>query len=151
MLGLHLEGLALILPGFALRWVMTKRWNPKKPNAKVVKAIVMTLTCLIIGLGIAYSFLGDWIAWGIHTICGMNGALAIGVPLACVILTAGVVFFDVTHDRTADKGAQTAAMLAPTMLALVVAGTIGASTHHAVKGSYDTVHNTIIKMSGHGR
>lgn len=150
-MGLHLEGLALILPGLALRWVLTKRVNPKKPNAKIAKAFIMTGTCLVIGLGIAYSFLGDWIAWAIHSVAGMSSALTIGIPLACVIATVGVVFADVTHDKTADKGAQTAAMLAPTMLALVVAGSIHASTHQAVKGSYDTVHNEIVKLGGHGR
>jgi hypothetical protein len=149
-MGLHLEGLALVLPALALRWVLNTRVNPKKPGMKVAKSIVMTLTCLICGLGIAYSFVGDLIAWGIHAVSGMSDALAIGIPLMCVIVTAGVVIADITHDKNADRGAQTAAMLAPTMLALVIAGSIGASTHQAVKGSYDTVHNAVVKMGGHG-
>lgn len=147
-MGLHLEGLALVLPALALRWVLNTRINPKKPNAKMVKAFLMTATCLICGLGIAYSFVGDFISWGVHAIAGMNTALAVGIPLALVIVTAGVVIADITHDRNADKGAQTAAMLAPTMLALVVAGSIGASTHSAVKSSYDVVHTQIAHMSG---
>jgi cytochrome c oxidase subunit IV len=147
-MGLHLEGLALVLPALALRWVLNTRVNPKKPNAKMVKSILMTITCLICGLGIAYSLIGDMISWSIHAITGMNGALAIGIPLTLVIVTAGVVIADVTHDKNADRGAQMAAMLAPTMLALVIAGSIGASTHSAVQSSYDVVHAQIAHMSG---
>lgn len=144
---LHLEGLALVLPGLALRWVLNKRFNPKG-NGKKHVAIAVVAVCLIVGLGIAYSFVGDWLAAAIRGLAGTSSALTVGVPLACVIATAGVVIGDVMYDRTADKGAQFAAMLAPTMLVLVIAGTVGASGGNAVRGSYDTIHATVVKMSG---
>ena len=145
---LHLEGFSLILPAVALQWLIRKRVNPKKSGAKTFKALLMTATCLIGGLGVAYSFVGDLLASCVHWITGMSSALAIGVPFALVIVTAGVVAADVANDRNADKGAQIAAWLAPTMLVLVIAGTIGATGGDIARGSYTTVHHIVVQLSG---
>lgn len=145
---LHLEGFALMLPALALRWVINKRVNPRGKAATAVSVIVM-LVSLIAGLGMAYTFLGDFLAWGVDWVSGVSTALKIGIPLALTIAAVGVAIADIAFDRRADNAAQFSAILAPTMLALVVAGSIGASGGNAVHETYQRLHTQVVKMGGH--
>jgi hypothetical protein len=137
-----------MLPALALRYVINKRVNPRGKGQTAVSILVM-LVSLIAGLGMAYTFLGDFLAWGIDWVSGMSTALQIGIPLALTIVAVGVALADIAFDRRADNAAQFSAILAPTMLALVVAGSIGATGGNAVHDTYQRLHTQVVKMGGH--
>lgn len=145
---LHLEGFAVMLPALALRWVINKRVNPRGKGAMAVSIIVMAVS-VIAGLGMAYTFLGDLIAWGIGWGEHFSPALKVGLPLALTIAAAGVAVADIAFDRRADNGAQMSAIIAPTLLLLVVAGSIGHAGGSAVHNSYQQVRTQVAKIGGH--
>lgn len=144
---LHLEGLAVMLPALALRWVINKRVNMSGKGAGVVSVIVMIVS-VIAGLGMAFTFLGDILASAINWVSGADNALKIGIPLAVTIAAVGVAIADIAFDRRADNGAQYAAILAPTMLFLVVAGSLGHTGGGAVHDGYKEVRAAVVKMGG---
>lgn len=145
----NLDGFAVMLPALALLWVVNKRANPGGKGKTVVNIIKMLLAGAA-GCGMVYTFLGSAVAVVIGWVSGMSPALKIGIPLALVIIAAGVAICDIAFDRQADKGAQTAAVLAPTLLALVIAGSLGHSGRTAVHDTYQQLHAQVTKMGGRG-
>ena len=95
-----------------------------------------------------YTFLGSWLAAVIGWVSGISPALKIGVPLALVFVALGIAILDIAFDKQADKGAQMAAIVAPTLLALVVAGSLGLSGRNAVHDTYQQLHIQVAKMGG---
>lgn len=146
---LHLEGFAVMLPALALRWVINKRVNLRGKGQTAVSVLVMVVS-VIAGLGMAYTFLGDLIAWGIGGVSSFAPALKVGIPLALTIAAAGVAIADIACDRRADNAAQISAILAPTLLALVIAGSIGSSGSSVVHNGYQQVRTQVAKMGGNG-
>lgn len=143
----NLDGFAVMLPALALLWVANGRANPKGKGQTAVNVIKMLLAAAA-GCGMVYTFLGTWLAAIVGWISSMSPALKVGVPLALVIIAAGIAILDIAFDKRADKGAQMAAMMAPTLLALVIAGSLGLSGKNAVHDTYQQLHSQVVKMGG---
>lgn len=143
----NLDGFAVMLPALALLWVANKRANPRGRGQTAVNIIKMILAGAA-GCGMVYTFLGSWLAAAIGWVSGISPALKIGVPLALVFVAAGIAILDIAFDKQADKGAQMAAIVAPTLLALVVAGSLGLSGRNAVHDTYQQLHVQVAKMGG---
>ena len=143
----NLDGFAVMLPALALLWVANKKANPRGKGQTAVNVIKMILAAAA-GCGMVYTFLGSWLAAAIGWVSSMSPALKVGVPLALVFVAAGIAILDIAFDRQADKGAQMAAIMAPTLLALVVAGSLGLSGKNAVHDTYQQLHSQVVKMGG---
>lgn len=144
----NLDGFAVMLPALALLWVINKRANPRGGGQKAVNIIKMGLA-FVAGCGMVYTFLGTGLAGLIRWVSGISPGLRDGLPLALVFILAGAAILDIAFDKRADKGAQFCAMLAPTILVLVVAGAIGSSGGHAVHTTYQEARAQIVKIGGH--
>lgn len=130
-------GWLVALPTLAALYVINKRVNPRN-RGRVVVAVITMLVSFGAGCGLAYTFAGQWIAtfvsW-VGTALGHfagNGA-AQGVSIALTVLLVGVAVADIAFDRTADRGAQFAAIIVPTLLLLVVGGALHKTGGDAVK------------------
>jgi hypothetical protein len=143
----NLDGFAVMLPALALLWAVNKKGNARGKSQTVINVAKMFLA-LAAGCGMVYTFLGSGLAAGIGWVSGMSPALKVGVPLALVLAAGGLAILDIAIDRTADKGAQVAAILTPTFLALVVAGSLGLSGGNAVHDAYQQLHAQVVKIGG---
>ncbi|REF00340.1 hypothetical protein [Thermomonospora umbrina] len=130
-------GWLVLLPAAGLLFVINKRVNPKGRGRDAVAVLTM-LVAVIAGCGLAATFLGQWfaalISWSGNTMSNVTGegGFATGLAIAVAIILVGVAVADIAFDRVADNGAQMAAVLFPTVLALVVGGSMGATGGDAV-------------------
>ena len=145
----NFDGFAVMLPALALLWVINKRGNVRGKTQTAINIIKMVLAFLA-GCGMVYTFLGSWLASVVGWVSHMSPGLQIGVPLALVFIAGGAAILDIACDKQADKGAQFCAIIAPTLLALVVAGSLGHTGGSAVHTTYQQVHTQLAKMGGRG-
>jgi hypothetical protein len=148
-------GFIVALPCMAVLYVLNKRIKGKQ-KGKQPKAIVSIFTLLVafaVGCGLAYSFAGRWFAdlvsFGGRFISSISHThLTNAIALALTLLAILWASADVLYDRKADKGAQIAVVLLPTLLALVVGGQLGASGGNAVQTSFDQLFSLVGQMGG---
>lgn len=124
-------GWLVLLSASALLFVINKRVNVRGGGriGDIISVVTM-LVAIIAGCGFAYTVLGRLFAGlvnGIGSVAakfGGSGA-ALGVSIATMIILVGIAVCDILCDRKADGGAQIAAYLFPTVLALVIGGSMG--------------------------
>lgn len=131
-------GWLVALPTLAALYVINKRVNPRN-RGRIIVAVITMLVAAAAGCGLAYTFAGDWTAGAISWVGGFfhNNDTAAGLNIALVVLFGGIAVADIAFDRTADKGAQFAAIIMPTLLALVIGGSLGKTGGDAVKATRD--------------
>lgn len=129
-------GFALALPALGLLCVINRRLKVKGKMLKTLVALVTMVTAFAVGCGIAFTFVGQWIARFVSWLQSVTG-LGQGLAGFLIVVAVGVALADVLSDRKADKGAQAAAVLVPTLLLLVAGGFLGDTGGGAVSSSYD--------------
>lgn len=146
-------GWVVLLPTAAVWWVVNKKVNPRGRGASTVSIITMLLAA-IAGCGLAYTFAGRWIAafvsWFGRMLASLTGegGIAAGVAIAVTVALLLFAIADIAYDRRADKGAQFSAFLMPTMLALVIGGTLGQTGGGAVSSVTSQVAAFVSQMGG---
>jgi hypothetical protein len=144
----NLAGFAVMLPALGALWAFNKKGNARGKLQTVINWLKMGLA-FVAGCGMAFTFLGSGLAAVIGWVSGLSPALKVGIPLALVLAAGLLALLDIAFDKQADKGAQIAAAITPTLLALVIAGAIGVSGGHAVHTTYNQMHAQFVKMGGH--
>lgn len=146
-------GWLVLLPAAGLLFVINKRVNPRGKGRDTVAVLTM-LVAAIAGCGLAATFLGrlfaaliTWVGSMLSNITG-EGGFATGLAIAVGILLVGIAVADIAFDRQADSGAQMAAILFPTVLALVVGGTMGATGGDAVQAVQAEMASFITQLGG---
>lgn len=146
-------GWVVLLPTCAVWWVVNKKVNPRGRGASTVSIVTMILAA-IAGCGLAYTFVGRWVAtavaWVGRMLANLTGETGIAAGVA-IAITIGLLLFaaaDIAYDKRADKGAQFSAFLMPTMLALVAGGTLGATGGDAVSQITANVSAFFTQMGG---
>jgi hypothetical protein len=132
-------GWLVALPTVAALFVINKRVNPRN-RGRVVVAVITMLVSFGAGCGLAYTFVGQWTATFVSWLGSMLSHFAgsgagEGLSIALTILFVGIAVADIAFDRTADKGAQFAAIVVPTLLLLVVGGALHKTGGDAVKAT----------------
>jgi hypothetical protein len=131
-------GWVVLLPTAAVWWVVNKRVNPHGKGASAVSVIAMLLAA-VAGCGLAYTFAGRWLAAGVawfgRFLANLTGeaGIASGIAIAVTLLVVFIAVADIAYDKKADRGAQMSAFLMPTLLALVIGGSLGATGGGAVQ------------------
>jgi hypothetical protein len=134
-------------------WVVNKKVNPRGRGASTVSIITMLLAA-VAGCGLAYTFAGRWVAavvsWVGRILANITGegGVAAGVAIAVTLALLGFAIADIAYDRRADKGAQFSAFLMPTMLALVIGGTLGQTGGGAVSSVTSQVAAFVSQIGG---
>ncbi|TDD97680.1 hypothetical protein [Actinomadura rubrisoli] len=130
-------GWVVLLAGLATLYVFNKRVNSQR-NAKAVAVITMLLAATA-GCGLAHTVVGKGVAGSVSFV-GKGAAdladepdLVLAVSVAVTIIMVGIAVADISFDKQADKGAQFAAVVMPTLLALVIGGSLGKTGGDAVE------------------
>lgn len=144
-------GWVVLLPALALLHVFNKRVNPRK-GQNAVSVITMGLA-IVAGCGLAYTFAGQWIAgfvsWVGSLLSNLSGQnVALGVSIGITLLLVGIAVADIAFDKRADKGAQIAAVLFPTLVALVIGGSMGKTGGDAIKTVNTQMASFVTKAGG---
>lgn len=146
-------GWVVLLPALALWRVVNKRANPKGKAKKNVSVLVMVIAAAA-GVGLAYTVLGEWlgalIGWMGSSLENVTHSpeARIGVAVALVVLAVGTAVLDIAFDRNADRPAQYAALFMPTLLLLVIGGSMGKSGGDAVHASYGKLASIVHQIGG---
>lgn len=146
-------GWVVLLPTAVVWWVVNKRVNPHGRGASAVSVITMLLAA-IAGCGLAYTFAGRWIAaaigWFGNLLANLTGeaGIAAGFAIAVTLFTLLVAVADIAYDKKADRGAQFAAFFMPTLLALVIGGSLGATGGGAVQEVTTNVSTFMSQIGG---
>lgn len=146
-------GWVVLLPTAAVWWVVNKKVNPRGRSASAVSIITMLLAATA-GCGLAYTFAGRWIAafvaWVGRFLANLTGeaGIASGVAIAVTLLVLLVAVADIAYDKRADKGAQFSAFLMPTLVALVIGGSLGATGGGAVQEVTNNVASFMSQIGG---
>ena len=146
-------GWVVLLPTAVVWWVVNKRVNPNGRGAKAVSILTMVLAA-IAGCGLAYTFAGRWIAAGIdwfgHLLANLTGeaSIAAGFAIAVTLFALLVAVADIAYDKKADRGAQFAAFVMPTLLALVIGGSLGQTGGGAVQEVTTNVSSFMSQIGG---
>jgi lysylphosphatidylglycerol synthetase-like protein (DUF2156 family) len=131
-------GWVVLLPTAAVWWVVHKKVNPRGRGASSVSILTMLLAA-VAGCGLAYTFAGRWVAafvaWVGQVLANITGesGIASGAAVAVTLLVFLFAVADIAYDRRADRGAQFSAFLMPTLLALVIGGSLGETGGGAVQ------------------
>jgi energy-converting hydrogenase Eha subunit A len=149
-------GIVVALPATALLLVLNKKFKgkPKNKHFKISISLAILLVSFVLGCGIAYCFLGHWIAAILSFLAGILSAIfhqheiAVAVPFALAILAIGWATADIAFDRKADKGAQISLIILPVLLCLMIGGQFGASGSNAVSVTFDQAFHLIGQMGG---
>ncbi|TYK45123.1 hypothetical protein [Actinomadura decatromicini] len=148
-------GWVVLLPTAAVWWVINRKVSPKRPGLATMVSIATMALAWIAGCGLAYTFAGRWIAtivssWaggGLARITGEPGIRA-GFVIAVTLLAVLIAVVDIAQDRRADGGAQFSAFFMPTLLALVVGGTLGETGGGAVQSVTSQVAMLVSQIGG---
>lgn len=148
------QGWIVALPALAVLYVINKRIKGKLNKGRDTVAVITMLVAVIVGCGLAFTFVGKLLAGFVsgcgHLLNSMTGEnIGIAVPIALTLVWAGIAIADIAVDRQADKGAQWAAALMPTLLALVIGGTMGVSGSSAVSQVNTRVASFVTTNFGH--
>jgi hypothetical protein len=144
-------GWTVLLPALAVLHVFNKRVNPRKGQNAV--AVITMLLAIVAGCGLAYTFAGQWLAGFVSWLGSLLSNLfgqnaAIGLSIGLTLLLVGVAVCDIAFDKRADKGAQIAAVLFPTLVALVIGGSMGKTGGDAVKTVNTQMASFVTKAGG---
>lgn len=145
-------GWIVLLPALAVLYVFNRRVNPKKVGKKAVAVMTMGLA-VVAGCGLTFTFAGQWLAafvsWVGSACSNLSGQdVALGVSIAVTVLMVGIVAADIAFDKKADKGAQMAGILFPTLVALVIGGSMGKTGGDAVKTVNTQMASFVTKAGG---
>lgn len=147
-------GWAVLLPGLAALFVFNKKVNPKRRGQNLV-AILTVAIAVIAGCGLALTFGGQWVAgivgWigsMLASLTGVGHWMEVGVSIAVTGLMVLWVWADVSFDKTADKGAQFAALVMPTLVFLVAGGLMGQKGGAAVETVTSQVASFMVQLGG---
>ena len=130
-------GWVVLLPTAAVWWVVNKKVNPHGKSASAVSILTMLLAA-VAGCGLAYTFAGRWIAtviaWFGRLLANLTGeaSIATGLAIAVTLFALLAAVADIAYDKKADRGAQFAAFVMPTLVALVIGGSLGQTGGGAV-------------------
>lgn len=145
-------GWLVALPTLAALYVINKRIKGKvrKPTLQDIVAVATMAVAALAGCGLVFTFFGDWTAGLVGWIAGFfhDRYASVGVALALVVIFVGIAVADIAFDRQADKGAQFAAIIMPTLLVLVIGGSLGNNGGGAVKSTRDQVANVMLQWAG---
>lgn len=145
-------GWLVLLSTSAVWWVTNKKVNPRR-GAHIVSIITMLLAA-IAGCGLAFTVLGRWLAtvvsWAGRTLASIFGepGIASGFAIGLTLLVLLFAVADIAYDRVADKGAQFAAFFTPTLLALVIGGSLGSTGGAAVESVTSQVASFMTQLGG---
>lgn len=146
-------GWVVLLPTAVVWWVVHKRVNPRGKGGTAVSVITMLLAA-IAGCGFVYTFGARWVATGIawfgKILASTTGeaGIATGFAIAVSLFALLVAVADIAYDKKADRGAQFAAFMMPTLLALVAGGQLGATGGDAVAQVAANVQAFFTQMGG---
>lgn len=132
------------------KWVKGKGGK----RGKKVIALVTMFFAAACGCGFAYTVLGRWgagfLSWATGTVAGWFGepAVATALHIGLVALLVLCAAADIAYDRKADKGAQVAAVMLPTLLYLVIGGAMGQHGGEAVRMVNTEVASVITQLGG---
>ena len=112
-----------------------------------ILAIVMIALSFIAGCGMAYTFLGTWYAALVGLLAKIP-AVGAAIPLMLFFSLAVTLVVDVWQDREADRAAQIAAVLMPTTIFTILAGTIGQAGDQAVPAVMNYTSNFLTSLGG---
>jgi hypothetical protein len=146
-------GWLVLLPALGLLYVINKKVNPRGRGRDAVAVITMVVAA-VAGCGLAATFLGrlfaaliGWVGSMLSNMTGEAG-FATGLAIAIGILLVGIAVADIAFDRAADSGAQMSAVLFPTVVALVIGGTMGATGGDAVNAVQTEVASFLTQLGG---
>lgn len=127
-------GWLVALPTLALLYLFNKKVNPRGKGQTAVSVLTM-LIAFCAGCGLAYTFIGNWFAALVALVQKISGDgnVQLGIALGVAVLLVGTAVFDIAFDRVADMPAQMAALLMPTVLLLVIGGSLGQTGGAAVE------------------
>ena len=144
-------GWLIALPFLVALRVINKRFKGKG-QAKTAVSVVTMSVAFIAGCGLAFTFAGEWFAaalsFGARVAGKVSPDLGAAIPIAATVLAVLVAVADLAYDRKADRGAQIAAVLMPTLLALVVGGSMGATGGEAVRTVNSSVTSFMSQLGG---
>lgn len=147
-------GWIVLLPTAAVWWVVNKKVNPRRPGLATAVSVITMVLAWVAGCGLAYTFLGrfiaaglSWLGSGIASITGEPGFRA-GFVIAVTLITLLIAVIDVAQDRRADGSAQFSAFFMPTLLALVIGGSLGATGGSAVQQVTTNVSTLMAQIGG---
>lgn len=141
-----MAGWGLLIPALAVLYVLNKRVNPRKGQSAV--AIATMTFAFLAGCGLAFTFLGQWLAALVGLPGRFSQEIGIGFAVGVTLLMAGIMVADISCDKRADKGAQFAAIVTPTLLALVVGGFLGQTGGGAVRTVNSEVSSVMAQIGG---
>lgn len=147
-------GWVVLLPTVALWWLVAKKINPRRPMLAMVVQVTTMVLAWVAGCGLAFTFVGRFIASAVSAFGGflasITGEAGVrpGIIIAVTLVTLGIAVIDVAQDRRADGGAQFSAFVMPTLLALAVGGTLGATGGSAVQQVTTHVSTLVAQIGG---
>jgi hypothetical protein len=146
-------GWLVALPCLAVLFVLNKKGGGfRKPQLRTAVQILKMLAAAGAGCGFVITFVGAWTAGGISSFEGLfnDWHVALGISVALVIVAGGIALLDIAADRVADRPAQYMAMLLPTLLALVVGGSLGKTGGDAVHEARNRLSSVVMTIGGGG-
>lgn len=142
-----MAGWGLLIPALAVLYVFNKRVNPRKGQNAVAIATMVIAT--VAGCGLAYTFLGEWIAALIGLPASWFGnQVGVGITVGVTLLALLIAVADIAFDKRADKAAQFAAVLMPTLLLLVAGGVMGQTGGNAVRTVHSEMSSVMAQIGG---
>jgi tellurite resistance protein TehA-like permease len=146
-------GFVVALPALAALWVLMSRKLKKLKSKKGFPVLIMAVA-LAAGVGLCFTFVGSGIAAGVALLVKLASSftsadLSWAGPLAITLLFLGWAIGDIASDRKADKGAVFSALILPTLLVLVVGGSLGAVGGNAVQETFTQL-QALVAHLGHG-
>lgn len=145
-------GWVVFIAALAMLYVFNKRVNPRRGQNAV--AVATMLLAGIAGCGMAFTFVGRWLAaivsWAGRIAANLANepGVALAVSIGVTLLMAGIAVADISFDKRADKGAQFAALLMPTLLAVVIGGSLGHTGGDAVRTVNTSVASFVTQLGG---
>lgn len=145
-------GFVVALPAAAMLWLFNKKFKKAKSKKWFSYLVMIIAACL--GVGLVFTFIGSWSAAGISKGAGILSDLSgvknldVAVSLTLTILMLGWAIGDIAYDKKADKGAQFAVIMLPTLLTLVVGGALGHTGGDAVHTVYAQLQTMMSRLGG---
>jgi formate hydrogenlyase subunit 3/multisubunit Na+/H+ antiporter MnhD subunit len=142
-------GFIVALPALAALWMFNKKF--KKAKSKKWFSYLVMLIAGCVGVGLVFTFVGAWtaggVSWGAGMLSKLTGVnLDVAVSLALTLAMLLWAIGDIAYDKKADKGAQFAVIILPTLLALVVGGALGHTGGDAVHSTYNQLQALMSRM-----
>lgn len=147
-------GAVVLIPALAILWVLTRRMKPKNKGGKKLVSFGKLAAVWFVGVGIALTFAGRWLAAGFSWAANWVGAhvglgdITLPAAVGALIIAAGVLVADIVWDRKADAAALASAAVLPTLFALMLGGAVGETGGAAVEQSAQMFANFVMRAGG---